>query len=129
MAAKLKTWNERLVWALERRKVRKAELARACGIERSSVQEWADGKTGDPKLAPFFAACDYLRVQPRWLALGEGPVDTAPLPPRTAKLVQALEHVPDEQLHIIEEMATALARSPTDPPRARPTVSAAGPGR
>jgi transcriptional regulator with XRE-family HTH domain len=75
MSTRLRTWNERLNWALRERGVTKAELARACGIERASVTEWTNGKTKDPKLAPFFLACDTLRLEPRWLALGEGPIE------------------------------------------------------
>lgn len=78
MPPRYRTWNERLNWALRDRGVTKAELARACDIERASVTEWTNGKTKDPKLRPFFLACDLLKVRPRWLALGEGMPDLAP---------------------------------------------------
>lgn len=75
MRTRLKTWNDRLNWALHDRRISKAELARACGVERASVTDWTNGKTKDPKLVPFFKACDALQVRPRWLALGEYPID------------------------------------------------------
>lgn len=54
MKSAMKTWNERLNWALKERRMTKAELARACGVERASITEWTNGKTKDPKLVPFF---------------------------------------------------------------------------
>lgn len=78
MRTRLKTWNERLNWALRERRMTKAELARACGVERASITEWTNGKTKDPKLVPFFKACDALNVRPRWLALGEYPIEPTP---------------------------------------------------
>lgn len=56
----------------------KSALARACGVERASVTEWTNGKTKDPKLAPFFLACDALHLNPRWLGLGQGPIEPLP---------------------------------------------------
>lgn len=87
MAARFRTWNDRLNWALRERQISKAELARACGIERASVTEWTNGKTKDPKLAPFFLACDKLHISPRWLALGEGPIEPAIVPHVTRESV------------------------------------------
>jgi transcriptional regulator with XRE-family HTH domain len=74
-ARTLVTWNDRLNWALKQRGVSKAALARSCGVERASITDWTNGKTKDPKLVPFFLACDTLRLQPRWLAIGEGPIE------------------------------------------------------
>lgn len=78
MSPRLSTWNERLNWALRERGMTKAALARACKIERASITEWTNGKTKDPKIQPFFLACDALGIRPRWLALGEGPIEPAP---------------------------------------------------
>jgi transcriptional regulator with XRE-family HTH domain len=107
MARKLTTWNQRLDWAMERRGVKNADLARACNIQRASITEWRDGTTKDPKLAPFFAACVKLRVRPRWLALGEEPIDPRPddAPPQ----------IPLPEL--IELVAKALARRSEDDQR------------
>ena len=101
MRTKHKTWNERLLWAMEKRRITKSELARACGVERASVTEWANGKTKDPKLAPFFKACDALQVRPRWLALGEYPIE--PLP------ADAAHYSREEMLETVTRLAEQLS--------------------
>lgn len=107
MRTKLKTWNERLNWALEDRRITKAELARACGIERASMTEWTNGKTKDPKLAPFFKACDALRVRPRWLALGEYPIDPQPVDTARYSRGEMIETV----TRLAEQLSAAEQRS------------------
>lgn len=97
---KLRTWNARLDWAMEDRNVKNADLARACKIERASITEWRNGKTKDPKLAPFFAACAKLKIRPRWLALGEEPID--PLPDDAVQ--------PPSLTELLIEIAAALAK-------------------
>lgn len=126
MAPKFKTWNERLAWILTTRGVRKSELAKACGVSRSSVQEWVDGTTGDLKLDNLFSACDLLKIRPRWLALGQGGVDDNSPSPRLQELIAVLEDVPEERLHLVEEFAAALANAPKGKePRPRTAASAA----
>lgn len=107
MRTNLKTWNDRLVWALKERRMSKAELARACGIERASVTEWANGKTKDPKLAPFFKACDALQVRPRWLALGEYPIE--PLPADTVRYSR--DNMLETVTRLAEQLSAAEQRS------------------
>ena len=127
----LSTWNDRLNWAIQARGVKKAELARACGVERASVQEWTDGKTKDPKLGPFFAACVFLRVRPRWLALGDGPVDPlpddapypAPPPPMTDLLLELAARLKnlgeDDQRRILELIMRMPEAAAPHPPKRR----------
>lgn len=103
---RLLTWNDRLNWALHERGMSKAALARACGIERASVTEWTNGKTKDPKLQPFFLACDALRLRPRWLALGEGPIEPRPVDHHIAKHETLVETV----ARLAEELSNADQR-------------------
>ena len=49
-----------------------ADLADACGISVQAVYQWLSGKNKNLKHEHFFALCDALNVNPRWLALGEG---------------------------------------------------------
>lgn len=86
---KAETWNDRLNGLLEERSVRPAKLARACKMTRASVNEWTKGTTKNPKLDNFFAACDALKVRPRWLALGDLPMEPLPddAPPPFTELV------------------------------------------
>lgn len=92
MRGKSKTWNERLNWALGDRSMRHVDLARACKMSRPSVTEWTNGTTKNPRLDKFFAACGALRLRPRWLALGEEPIDPLPddAPPRYTELVREI---------------------------------------
>lgn len=107
MRTKHKTWNERLNWALEKRRMKKSELARACGVERASITDWTNGKTKDPKLAPFFRACDALQVRPRWLALGEYPVEPMPADSGHYSRSEMLETV----TRLAEQLSAAEQRS------------------
>jgi transcriptional regulator with XRE-family HTH domain len=103
MRTNLKTWNERLVWALKDRDVSKSELARACKIERASMTEWTNGKTRNPQLAPFFAACVKLRIRPRWLALGEPPVDALPGGSTVAVWTELLTAIAEQLTRLSEQ--------------------------
>jgi transcriptional regulator with XRE-family HTH domain len=137
MGGKLRTVNERLLWAMQHnnkgerraRRVANAELAKACGVRRASVQDWLNGKTKNLRLEYFFGACDYLNVRPRWLALGEEPVaplpDDSPQPPVigaewTALLTELARLLArrseDNQrrvLEIVMQMPEAMAQRPT----------------
>lgn len=107
MRTRLRTWNDRLNWALKERRMTKAELARACGVERASITEWTNGKTKDPKLAPFFKACDALQVRPRWLALGEYPIE--PLAADTGRYSR--EEMISTVTRLAEQLSAAEQRS------------------
>jgi transcriptional regulator with XRE-family HTH domain len=107
MRTNRKTWNERLVWALNERRMTKAELARACGVERASITEWANGKTKDPKLVPFFKACDALQVRPRWLALGEYPIE----PLSSDTLRYSRDNMLETVTRLAEQLSAAEQRS------------------
>lgn len=85
----------------------KAELARACGVERASITDWTNGKTKDPKLAPFFKACDALQVRPRWLALGEYPIE----PQSTDRPPHGRESVLETVTRLAEQLSIAEQRS------------------
>lgn len=51
------------------------DIAKACGVTISAVMQWESGTTANIKLEPFFALCDYLKVHPRWLGIGQGEKD------------------------------------------------------
>lgn len=101
MRANHKTWNDRLNWALKERHMSKAELARACGVERASITDWTNGKTKDPKLVPFFKACDALQIRPRWLALGEYPIEP--------RLVDTVRYDRENMLQTVTRLAEQLS--------------------
>lgn len=51
-----------------------ADLVKACGVKGSSVSNWFSGETKRLKAESAILAADYLRVRPRWLIDGTGPM-------------------------------------------------------
>ena len=49
-------------------------LARSCQVTPAAVSQWVSGQTKNLRLENLFSAADYLGVEPRWLATGEGPM-------------------------------------------------------
>ena len=47
-------------------------LAAYCGVTRAAVSQWVHGETANLKMEYLFAAADYLNIEARWLATGEG---------------------------------------------------------
>ena len=104
----VETFGDRLQKALDqinrerqdagRDEVKKAHLAKACGVAPAAVSQWVSGETKNMKLENLFAAADFLGIEPRWLATGEGPmrvnrqnlVDLSHLDPKQRAAFQAL---------------------------------------
>jgi transcriptional regulator with XRE-family HTH domain len=75
----MKTVAERLSAALsERRELTQSGLAKSCHVTPAAVSQWVSGQTKDLRLENLFSAADYLGVEPRWLATGEGPMRRNP---------------------------------------------------
>jgi transcriptional regulator with XRE-family HTH domain len=55
-------------------KVTQRELAQACGIHPVSVNGWVKGRTQTIEASHLLAAAAFLKVRPRWLAEGLGPM-------------------------------------------------------
>jgi len=68
----MKTWNERLAYALRRRDKNPADLARATGAKPPSVKEWLDGITKNIGAENAVKACGYLDINIEWLMFGKG---------------------------------------------------------
>lgn len=73
---------ERLRKALAGRK--QIDLAKACGVTAPSVNQWLSGESKRMDAVHLVKACDFLKVRPKWLALGVGPMtdreaETVPL--------------------------------------------------
>ena len=64
---------ERLAEAMQERGISGSALAAALGITRQSVSLLLSRDSKSMKPEHLFAAADFLRVEARWLALGEGP--------------------------------------------------------
>ena len=69
------TLAERLRQAMEGPpKVTGKALAAACGVKPPSVSDWLSGKSKTMVGQNLIAAAEFLRVRPKWLAEGVGPM-------------------------------------------------------
>jgi transcriptional regulator with XRE-family HTH domain len=67
---------DRILEALQDRAsdgVTRSDLARACGVKPASVSQWVSGSTKSIRQDHLVKAADFLGVNIRWLAVGEGP--------------------------------------------------------
>lgn len=69
------TFQTRLAEAFRRSSLKKADIARACGISRASVSDWFTGATKEVTGPNLVALAGALNVNPRWLATGKGPME------------------------------------------------------
>lgn len=69
----MQTLEGRLRWALERARIKPAELARRARISRGAVSLWLSGDTKSIKGENLSRAAAALEVSPHWLATGEAP--------------------------------------------------------
>lgn len=53
--------------------LKQADLAAICGVSPTGVAKWERGATHNLKSEHLFVLADALNVNPRWLALGDGP--------------------------------------------------------
>lgn len=70
-----KTLPERLKEAMAGPpKVTGIALATACSVAPASVSDWLSGKSKTMEGANLVMACDFLKIRPKWLACGVGPM-------------------------------------------------------
>jgi transcriptional regulator with XRE-family HTH domain len=72
-AEQLTTLPERLRWALDHAGHTQASLARDIGISKGAIGQWMSGDTEHIRPAYLFDSARALRVEPEWLATGNGP--------------------------------------------------------
>lgn len=53
--------------------LRQADLANAAGVSEAAVSQWERDETKNLRLEHLFAVADLMKVNPRWLALEQGP--------------------------------------------------------
>ena len=69
----MKTLAARLDHALKIRKKTAADLARAVPTTESTVSQWLSGEIKSMRGGNLIAVCNFLRVEPQWLASNRGP--------------------------------------------------------
>lgn len=69
------TFGQRILYALEYRKLLKVELAKACGMSPSAVTQWIDGTTKTYDASKVLKAAKFLRVRLEWLLENAGPME------------------------------------------------------
>ena len=68
----LVTLGERIAARRKELGLRQEDLANAAGVTTAAVSYWETGNTKNLRLEHLFSIADKLKVQPRWLALGQG---------------------------------------------------------
>lgn len=86
-------------------KIKKAAIAKACGVKESSVNDWFSGKTKNIVGETLFLAAEFLKVEPRWLASGKGPMrpTTFNHDKRRYAIIEHIMHAPPDKLDKIED--------------------------
>ena len=68
----LVTLGERIAARRKELGLRQEDLANAAGVTTAAVSYWETGNTKNLRLEHLFSIADKLKVQARWLALGQG---------------------------------------------------------
>lgn len=66
----MKTLSERLKYALEKKGLKQADLARVAGVSTAAVNKWIKGNTKNLRGAHLVAIASLLEVSASWLADG-----------------------------------------------------------
>lgn len=83
------TFHQRLAEAMQERGISGSALAAALGVSRQSISLLLSKDSKSMKPEHLFAAADFLGVEPRWLAIGEGPKHP-PLSDLPPELIEAI---------------------------------------
>ncbi len=88
--------------------VTQQQLAEACGLTTAAVSKWEQGLTDSVLAANLYCVADFLRVDPRWLATGDG----GPVKPSTAldEIVRGLEQLPAEQQEAVRSIIRSMQK-------------------
>lgn len=93
-----------------------ADLARTCKISPSAVSKWFNEKTKEIKAGHVFAVAKLCKVNPEWLATGEGKPElpkasgrAADIPDHHLDLIRTYAKLPKEIKFYIWGLVTTLA--------------------
>jgi transcriptional regulator with XRE-family HTH domain len=89
-------------------KMTQEQVAKKAKCTKGAVSQWETGDVHNLRLARLFRVADALQVEPRWLAVGEGPkertlADPKGIPDKVVRLAHRLADLPpDEQALLIK---------------------------
>jgi transcriptional regulator with XRE-family HTH domain len=105
----MSTINDRVAETITQSGRSQADLARAIGVSRATVNDWKNGRTKNLRMENLFALADALGISARWLAIGKGPkrdpMSIAPI----RNLAQILLDEPPSTQRAFESMAASIA--------------------
>lgn len=83
-----------------------ADLARQCGLSRTTIKYWKDGTTKHPRPEHLFPAARVLGVEAEWLGTGSG--IKAAVTQQAAEQMSAyvVQHLPDKTRDLLRWMET-----------------------
>lgn len=102
----MKTLRERVRIALDLSSKKQVELARACGVNPASVNDWLSGKTQSLKSSTALRAAAFLGVNQLWLAEGKGEMKGAGVP--VIPSPQELQQPPVASIDVIENAVAGV---------------------
>ena len=101
------TLAERIKEARQAAQLTQQQLADACGISMQAVSHWEQGRSKEITASNLFHLADVLRVDPRWLATGEGPPNK--IQTVYSQVVTDLEELPAEKQELVLSLVRSLA--------------------
>ena len=101
--------SERIETILKVADIKKSALARVGGVTASSVTQWLTGDTKHISPEVAYKIADELRIEARWIMLGEGPMLQPPKDTRRDRLIDRYETADERGRRVIEGVAESVA--------------------
>lgn len=99
------TFAQRLRDAREKAGYTQEQVAELCGVTDGAVSAWERGQAEKIAAQSLFRVADLLRVDARWLVLGESRGDE-----QSASISREIEGLPDDQQAIVLALIRSLKR-------------------
>ena len=90
---------DRFRWARDRAGVTQREIATHCGLTNRAVSAWENGRAAGMLAETLYCVADFLRVDARWLATGDGSPERQPDP---------LGELTDEQRAAVKALVSSI---------------------
>jgi transcriptional regulator with XRE-family HTH domain len=110
--------GKRLLKALDLSGKNQSDLARALDVNRQAIQQLCAGFNDNPSMKRIFRIADELGVAARWLGMGEGPMNDAPLTPVEYELMTLFRQLLPERQAEVTGFARGLVGAAAQPSKA-----------